>query len=145
MLEVLLDPLSHWPLCVCKCSEAGERSEWTPATKGRLCLACFLPELTSEVLLPYKWDKVFSNCWLKLKPNSHVCWRQFVCMWKEIVRSYRRLTEVSWINEFLCIKLCFMTQLLSTLFEEVLAAYILKCRAFVRYSWKKVGLIVMSL
>lgn len=60
-----------------------------------------LPELTSEVLLPYKWDKVLSNCWLKLKPNSHMRWRLFDYMWKEIVMSYSRLTWVCWINAFL--------------------------------------------
>ena len=36
-----------------------------------------LPGPTSEVLLAYKWDKVFDDRWLKLKPNSQWVWAAF--------------------------------------------------------------------
>lgn len=58
---------------LCRSVQSGTRMKRTSPGHKRpslLSSQSALPGLTSEVLLPYKWDKVFDNCWLKLKPNS---------------------------------------------------------------------------
>ena len=119
-MELPFDPQRHWPL-FCRSVQSGRRMKWTSPGHKRpslLSSRSVLPELTSEVLLPYKWDKVFSNCWLKLKPNSHMRWRQFVCMWKEIVMSNSRLTWVSWMRHLQVMKKIILFDVAAIVFVE---------------------------